>query len=114
MSECLFCKIKDGLIPAKVIHRDELTLAFEDINPQAPLHALVVPLKHIPTINDIGPDDREVVGQLYRAAAKIAKERGFGESGYRTVMNCGRNAGQTVFHLHLHLLAGRELQWPPG
>ncbi len=114
MSECLFCKIKDGLIPAKVIHRDELTLAFEDINPQAPLHALVVPLKHIPTINDIGPDDREVVGQLYRAAAKIAKERGFGDSGYRTVMNCGRNAGQTVFHLHLHVLAGRELQWPPG
>ncbi len=114
MSECLFCKIKDGLIPATVIHRDDQTLAFEDINPQAPLHALVVPLEHIPTINDIGPDDREVVGQLFRVAAKIAKERGYGESGYRTVMNCGRNAGQTVFHIHLHVLAGRELHWPPG
>lgn len=114
MSECLFCKIKDGLIPATIIHRDDQTLAFEDINPQAPLHALVVPLKHIPTINDITADDREVVGQLYRAAAKIAKERGFSESGYRTVMNSGRNAGQTVFHLHLHVLAGRELHWPPG
>ncbi len=114
MSECLFCKIKEGQIPAGVVHRDESCLAFEDINPQAPLHLLVIPLKHIPTINDIEVEDGEVVGHLYRVAAKLAKERGYGDSGYRTVMNCGRNAGQTVFHIHLHVLAGRALSWPPG
>lgn len=114
MADCLFCKIREGLIPAKIIHKDEHCLAFEDINPQAPLHALVIPNKHIATINDLEVDDREIVGQLYLAAARIARERGYGESGYRTVMNCNRNAGQTVFHIHLHVLAGRELTWPPG
>jgi histidine triad (HIT) family protein len=114
MSECLFCKIKDGLIPAQVVHRDEQLLAFEDINPQAPMHLLVIPHKHIPTINDLQVEDQELVGQLYRAAAKLARDRGYGDSGYRTVMNCGRNAGQTVFHIHLHVLAGRALSWPPG
>lgn len=114
MSECLFCKIRDGLIPAKVVHRDERTLAFEDINPQAPMHVLVIPHKHIPTINDIDVDDRELVGELFQTASKLARERGYAESGYRTVMNCQRDAGQTVFHIHLHVLAGRPLTWPPG
>lgn len=113
-AECLFCKIREGQIPAKVVHRDDHCLAFEDINPQAPMHLLVIPLKHIPTINDISVDDVELVGHLYRAAAKLAKDRGYADSGYRTVMNCQRDAGQTVFHIHLHVLAGRALTWPPG
>jgi len=114
MSDCLFCRIRDGQIPAKVVYRDEHCLAFEDINPQAPLHALVIPHKHIATVNDIGAGDREVVGHLFIAAAKLAKERGYADSGYRVVMNTQRDAGQTVFHIHLHVLAGRPLTWPPG
>lgn len=114
MSDCLFCKIRDGLIPARVVHRDDVCLAFEDINPQAPTHVLFVPLKHIPTVNDITLEDREVVGHLFTAAAKVARERGHGDNGYRVVMNTHRDAGQTVFHIHLHLLAGRPLLWPPG
>jgi histidine triad (HIT) family protein len=114
MSDCLFCKIRDGLIPAKVVYKDDQCLAFEDINPQAPMHVLVIPNKHVPTINDITVDDREIVGQLFRAASKIAQEHGYAQSGYRTVMNCQRDAGQTVFHLHLHVLGGRPLTWPPG
>ena len=113
-ADCLFCKIRDGLIPAKVIYKDDRCLAFQDINPQAPLHALVIPNKHLPTINDIEADDRELAGHLFTVAAKIAKENGYADSGYRAVMNCNRNAGQTVFHIHLHVLAGRELSWPPG
>ena len=114
MSDCLFCTIRDGLIPAKVVYRDELCLAFEDINPQAPTHVLFIPLKHIPTVNDITVEDRETVGHLYVAAAKLARQRGHAESGYRVVMNTHRDAGQTVFHIHLHMLAGRHLSWPPG
>lgn len=114
MADCLFCKIRDGQIPAKVVYRDEQCLAFEDINPQAPMHVLVIPLRHVPTINDISVEDREITGHLFTAAAKIARERGYADSGYRTVMNCNRNAGQTVFHLHLHVLGGREFSWPPG
>lgn len=114
MSDCLFCKIRDGQIPAKVVHRDELCLAFEDIRPVAPVHVLFIPLQHIAGINDLSLEDREKVGHLFIAAAKVAKERGYGESGYRVVMNSGRDAGQSVFHVHLHLLAGRPLGWPPG
>ncbi len=114
MPDCLFCKIRDGQIPAKVVHRDELCLAIEDINPQAPTHLLVVPLQHIPTINDLTVEDRETVGHLFIVAAKLAKERGHSENGYRLVMNCNRDAGQTVFHLHLHALGGRAFGWPPG
>jgi len=114
MSDCLFCKIRDGQIPAKVVHRDELCLGFEDIRPVAPLHVLFIPLQHIASINDLSLEDREKVGHLHIAAAKVAKERGHAESGYRVVMNCGRDAGQSVFHVHLHLLAGRPLEWPPG
>ncbi|MBF5041973.1 histidine triad nucleotide-binding protein [Aggregicoccus sp. 17bor-14] len=114
MSDCLFCRIRDGQIPAKVVYRDEHCLAFEDINPQAPMHVLVIPNKHIATIGDIASGDRELAGHLYVAAAKLAKERGYADSGYRVVMNAGRDAGQTVFHIHLHVLAGRPLTWPPG
>jgi histidine triad (HIT) family protein len=114
MSDCLFCKIRDGQVPAKVVYRDEHCLAFEDINPQAPMHVLVIPNKHIATVNDISAEDREVAGHLFVAAAKLAKERGYAEEGYRVVMNNGRAAGQTVFHIHLHVLAGRHLSWPPG
>lgn len=114
MSDCLFCRIREGLIPARVVYRDDQSLAFEDINPQAPMHVLVIPLKHIPTINDVTVDDREAVGHLFRVAAQLARDRGYADSGYRTVMNCNRDSGQTVFHLHLHVLAGRTLTWPPG
>ena len=113
-ADCLFCKIRDGQIPAKVVYKDDDCLAFEDINPQAPMHLLVIPNKHVPTINDLTSDEDELVGKLFRAAAKLARERGYADSGYRTVMNCNRHAGQTVFHIHLHVLAGRDLTWPPG
>jgi histidine triad (HIT) family protein len=114
MSDCLFCKIRDGLIPAKIVYRDEQCLGFEDIKPQAPTHVLFIPLRHIATINDLTGEDRETVGHLYLAAAKLARDRGHADAGYRVVMNCNRDAGQTVFHIHLHLLAGRPLEWPPG
>ena len=114
MSDCLFCKIRDSQIPAKEIHRDESCLAIEDINPEAPLHLLVIPLKHIPTLNDLGVEDRETMGHLFRVAAKLAREGGHAESGYRTVINVNHDGGQRVFHLHMHVLAGRTLGWPPG
>lgn len=114
MSDCLFCKIRDGHIPATVVYRDEVCLGFEDINPQAPTHVLFIPLQHIATVNDVTVDERETVGHLLMAAAKLARQRGISESGYRVVMNTNRDAGQTVFHIHLHLLGGRHLGWPPG
>jgi len=114
MTDCLFCKIIAGDIPADKIYEDENVFAFRDINPVAPLHALIIPKKHIAMINDLKPQDAEVVGQLFLTAKEIAKQEGYDETGYRTVMNCGEAAGQTVFHIHLHLLAGRELSWPPG
>lgn len=113
-STCLFCKIRDGLIPAKVAYQDDVCLGFHDINPQAPTHVVLIPRKHIATVNDITPEDREAVGHLFIAAAKVAKQLGHADSGYRVVMNTHRDAGQTVFHIHLHLLAGRPLLWPPG
>ncbi len=114
MTDCLFCKIRDGQIPAKIIHRDDRCIGFEDINPQAPTHVLFIPLRHIETTNDLSSADAEIVGHLVVAAAKLAKERGHGAKGYRLVMNCNRDAGQTVFHLHVHLLGGRGFTWPPG
>jgi histidine triad (HIT) family protein len=111
---CLFCKIVAGEIPAKRVHEDEDLLAFEDINAQAPLHVLVIPKRHIPTLNELTAADDGLVGQLARRAASIAKDRGYDSSGYRTVINCNSDAGQTVFHIHLHLLAGRRMAWPPG
>lgn len=114
MSDCLFCKIVAGQIPAKKAHEDELCVGFHDINPQAPTHLLFIPKKHLSTANDIAREERELVGHLTFTAAQVAKQLGVAEAGYRLVMNCNRDGGQTVFHLHLHLLAGRSLQWPPG
>lgn len=114
MSDCLFCKIIAGAIPAKLIHQDNELVAFSDINPQAPLHALIVPRRHIASLNDLEPQDDRLVGSMFRAAAALAQQHGYAERGYRTVFNCNREAGQSVFHIHLHLLAGRGLAWPPG
>ena len=114
MSDCLFCKIIAGDIPADIVYESETAIAFRDINPQAPTHVLVIPRKHIATINDIKPDDEKIVGSLYSAAREIATAEGFADEGYRAVMNCNEAAGQTVFHIHLHLLGGRGLGWPPG
>ena len=111
---CLFCKIVAGEIPAKRVHEDDHVVAFEDINPQAPLHVLVIPKRHIATLNDLQAGDDGLVGEMLRRAAAIANDRGFGASGYRAVFNCNTDAGQTVFHIHLHVLAGRRLAWPPG
>ena len=114
MSDCIFCKIAGGEIPAALVHQDESVIAFKDLNPQAPLHVLVVPRRHIATLNDLKSGDDALVGSMFRVAAQLAKEHGYADRGYRTVFNCNREAGQSVFHLHLHLLAGRGLSWPPG
>lgn len=114
MSEDLFLKIIARDIPAEVVYETEDVLAFRDINPQAPLHVLIVPKRRIRTINDIGPGDEELVGKLFSAARHIARDAGIDEAGYRVVMNCNEAAGQTVFHIHLHLLGGRAFNWPPG
>ncbi|MEE9327803.1 MAG: histidine triad nucleotide-binding protein [Cocleimonas sp.] len=114
MSECLFCKIIQGEIPSDKLFESEDVIAFRDINPVAPLHALIIPKQHIAMINDLESQDSETIGKLFLAAKQIAKQEGYNEDGYRTVMNCGEAAGQTVFHLHLHLMAGRDLNWPPG
>ncbi len=111
---CLFCKIVTGEIPSKKVHEDDHLVAFEDINPQAPLHVLVVPRRHISTLNDLQVEDDGLVGSMVRQAAAIAKERGVESGGYRTVFNCNSDAGQTVFHIHLHVLGGRRMKWPPG
>jgi histidine triad (HIT) family protein len=114
MSDCLFCKIIAGEIPGKFIHQDEDVVAISDINPQAPLHALIIPRRHISTLNDLATGDDALVGSMVRVAAALAKQHGYAEQGYRTVFNTNRGAGQSVFHIHLHLLAGRGLAWPPG
>jgi histidine triad (HIT) family protein len=114
MSACLFCKILSGDIPGTLVHEDATVAAFNDINPQAPLHVLIVPRRHIATLNDLTPEDDGLVGSMFRVAAALAATHGYAERGYRTVFNCNREAGQTVFHIHLHLLAGRGLRWPPG
>lgn len=114
MSEDLFIKIINRDIPADIVYETDSVLAFRDINPQAPLHVLVIPKTHIRTINDIQPGQTALVGELFLAAAKIARDEGYADDGYRVVMNCNEQAGQTVFHIHLHLLAGRRLSWPPG
>ena len=111
---CLFCRIIRREIPASIVHEDDHVLAFNDINPQAPTHVLIVPKRHIETLNALEPGDDQIVGELARRAAAIAHERGISEGGYRTVFNTNRDAGQTVFHIHLHLLGGRTMAWPPG
>ena len=113
-SNCLFCKILAGEIPADIVYESETAIAFRDINPQAPTHVLIIPRKHIARISDIGEDDQSIVGSLFSAAREIATAEGMADEGYRAVMNCNEAAGQTVFHIHLHLLGGRDLHWPPG
>jgi len=114
MTDCIFCKIAAGEIPAtKVLETDDVVV-FRDLNPQAPTHLLAIPRRHIATINDLQDDDAELVGKLYLAARQVAADEGIADSGYRTVMNCGEGAGQTVFHIHLHILGGRPMTWPPG
>ena len=114
MNDCIFCKIAAGEIPADIVYDDGEVLAFRDINPEAPVHLLLIPRRHIATLNDLNEADAALVGRLYLAGKQIAAELGVTESGYRTVINCNRDAGQLVFHIHMHLLAGRELGWPPG
>jgi histidine triad (HIT) family protein len=114
MADCLFCKIIQKQIPARIVQEDADTLAFEDIDPQAPTHVLVVPKKHIATLNDVTAEDEALMGKLFRAAARVARERGLADRGWRAVVNVNKDAHQLVFHVHLHLLAGRAFQWPPG
>jgi histidine triad (HIT) family protein len=111
---CLFCKIIAREIPGSIVYEDDRLLAFNDINPQAPTHVLVVPKRHIDTLNELTSEDDGLVGEMVRRAAAIAKERGLSAGGYRTVFNTNPDAGQTVFHIHLHLLGGRTFTWPPG
>ncbi len=114
MSNCIFCRIVDGSIPAKVVYQDEHTLAFDDISPQAPVHTLIIPKRHVAAVQDLGEADQALLGRLLLTCRKVAMDKGLAEQGYRIVANTGRDGGQTVFHLHFHVLGGRHLGWPPG
>ena len=114
MDDCLFCRIIEGKIPGSIVYKDERVVAFKDINPQAAMHVLIVPRRHIATLNDLSVEDDALVGEMVRRAAALAKENGSSDRGYRTVFNCNADAGQTVFHIHLHVLGGRRMTWPPG
>ncbi|MEW6067873.1 MAG: histidine triad nucleotide-binding protein [Nitrospirota bacterium] len=111
---CIFCNIVEKKIPAKIVYEDELVLAFEDINPKAPVHVLVIPKKHIATSLDIKEEDNYLIGHLFHVANSVAKDKRIADRGFRLVVNCNEEAGQTVFHLHLHLLGARIMHWPPG
>lgn len=113
MSDTIFSKIIDKSIPATILYEDDLAIAFNDINPQAPVHFLVIPKKPIATLNELEEGDKTLVGHLYWVVAKLAAQMGFASDGYRAVMNCNENGGQTVYHIHLHVLAGKPLGWPP-
>ena len=114
MKDCLFCKISNETINVEKIYENKDLIAFNDINPQAPFHILIIPRKHISTINNIENQDKILIGELFFAAKEIAKENKISESGYRLIFNCNENGGQTIFHIHLHMLAKRKLSWPPG
>jgi histidine triad (HIT) family protein len=114
MTDCIFCRIAAGQTAAWLIYKDEMAVAFEDINPQAPVHVLIIPRKHIATNLDLAPEDKSLVGHLFEVANRIAREKGIAERGFRLVMNTNEEAGQSVFHIHLHLLGGRRMHWPPG
>ena len=113
MTDCIFCKIVAGDIPATKVFEDDWVVGFRDLNPQAPTHVLLIPKRHVATLNDLDDSNADLVGAMMQAAAKVAQQEGFAEQGYRTVMNCNADGGQTVFHIHLHLLGGREMGWPP-
>jgi histidine triad (HIT) family protein len=114
VADCLFCKIVAGDVPATLVHQDDHLVAFKDINPQAPMHVLVVPRRHVASINELTDTDDQLVGEMVRRAGAIARANGHADRGYRTVFNCNADAGQTVFHIHLHVLGGRPMSWPPG
>ena len=114
MRDCLFCQIAAKAVPATLVYEDADVVAFDDIQPQAPVHVLVVPRKHIPSLNDLAPGDEALAGKLLRVAASIARARGVDERGWRAVVNTNREGGQIVFHVHLHLMGGRPMFWPPG
>jgi histidine triad (HIT) family protein len=112
--DCLFCKIIDKTIPADIVYEDDRVIAFRDVAPQAPTHILVIPRQHISTLNDLNEGNNELIGHILYVAKTIAAAEGLAEDGYRVAMNCNNHGGQTVFHIHLHLLGGRQMQWPPG
>jgi histidine triad (HIT) family protein len=114
VADCLFCRIVAGEIPATIVFQDDAVVAFRDITPQAPMHVLVIPRQHVGSLNDLTEADDELVGRLVRTGAAIADQHGHAAGGYRTVFNCNADAGQTVFHVHLHVLGGRRMTWPPG
>lgn len=114
MNTCIFCRIIEGSIPAKIVYQDEYTLAFDDISPQAPVHTLIIPKRHVASVQDLGESDQALLARLLLTCAKIAKDKGLAEQGHRLVTNTGRDGGQTVFHLHFHVLGGRHMTWPPG
>ncbi|NLJ78497.1 MAG: histidine triad nucleotide-binding protein [Tissierellia bacterium] len=114
MGDCLFCKIVDGEIPSEILYEDERVLAFKDVNPQAPVHILVIPKEHIESMNDIDESNSHVIGDIFAIMRGLAEELGIEKDGYRVVNNCGRFGGQSVSHIHFHLLGGRQLSWPPG
>jgi histidine triad (HIT) family protein len=114
MSDCLFCGIVEGKIKGDIVYQDESLVAFRDINPKAPVHLLIIPRKHIANLMDLAPNDGPVIGQIFQLAAKLARQHGIADTGFRVVVNHGADAGQSVFHLHYHLLGGRSLGWPPG
>jgi histidine triad (HIT) family protein len=114
MSDCLFCGIVEGKIKGEIVYRDNSIVAFKDINPKAPVHILIVPAKHIATLLDLQEEDKEIVGEIFAVANRLAEQQRISKDGFRVVANCGAGAGQTVFHLHFHLLGGRSLSWPPG
>lgn len=114
MSDCLFCKIVAKTIPAKIVHEDDQTLAFDDIHPQSPMHTLVIPKRHVASVQDLGEADQVLLARLLLTCTKVAKDKGLADSGFRLVANAGRDGGQTVFHLHFHVMGGRHMSWPPG
>lgn len=112
--DCLFCKILNGDIPANIVYEDDKVIAFDDINPQAPIHMLIIPKQHIETLNDITENHKELIGHMFYVAKRLAQDLEIADDGYRAVFNCNKDAGQEVFHIHLHLLGGRKMHWPPG
>jgi histidine triad (HIT) family protein len=114
MSDCLFCKISDNQIPAKIVFQDDKAMAFEDIHPESPIHVIIIPRKHISTILDITDEDQDIMGYLYLVAKRIAIDKSLAEDGFRLVVNCGKSGGQEISHIHIHMLGGRLFGWPPG
>ncbi len=114
MTDCVFCKIIAGEIDSDIVHSGERSIAFRDLHPQAPTHILIIPRRHVPTLEDLTPDDTPLLGEMFTVARRLAAEEGIAERGYRTVFNCREEGGQDIYHLHLHLLGGRPLAWPPG